>query len=99
MIRFSQCEASFLHTWCAAQMGRQNGERLMVVSLFWTDIDELVQLRSILMGADLKEIEGTIELSQKPGIVNLSIVDPLFDDVANKWMLMRCGQVTKQKTL
>lgn len=49
------------------QMGKQNGERLMVLSLFWTDIDELVQIRSALIGAELKEIEGTIELSQKPG--------------------------------
>lgn len=52
----------------AAQLDRQNESRVIVLSIFWHDIDELIQLRSGLIGADLKEIDGVIELSQNPSM-------------------------------
>lgn len=49
-----------------AQMGKQNGSRILILSIFWDDIDELDQLRAALIGLDIRELEGAIELSQKP---------------------------------
>lgn len=81
--------SSALPPWSIAQMANVDGERTIVLSLFWDDSEEvLVQVQSALIGADLRELDGVIELSQRPGTRPFLYL-PLFDPTCSPFRFQR----------